>query len=108
MAQSLVSRYSLEEQETIIRWDRTPAPALVYTASPTEAARWKRLGWEVQPVAPHGWQTTVPKKAITLRRLVHGALVKRQVSPEARAAFARRRKTLAGCGTNDTNAPGEG
>jgi len=72
--------YSLEEQETIVRWDRTPAPAMLYTAAPAEAARWRKLGYDVQPLGAHGWQACIPKRAVRFRKLVQGALPQRHVS----------------------------
>ena len=76
-----MSQRTLEEQETIIRWDRTPADAMLYTASPNEAARWRKLGVSVMPLGAYGWQATVPKKAVRIRRLIEGALPVPKASP---------------------------
>lgn len=86
--------YSLEEQETIIRFDRTPADAMLYTASPREAERWRKLGYAVDACGAHGWQARIPKKAVRFRKLTAGAIPKREPS----AAFlemARRKKAPA-------------
>ena len=92
MADSQVLTHrTLIEQETVIRFDRTPAKAIAYTADPGQAARWRKLGWDVKPIRTDGWQAEVPKNAIAFRKLVNGETVKREVSPEAREA---RRKLL--------------
>jgi hypothetical protein len=69
---------SREEQETILRWDETDAPALLWTASPRQAARWQKLGYALN-VEPGGWRAEVPKVAIRpLRRLVDGHVVRQK------------------------------
>jgi len=88
--------YTMEEQETIIRWDRTNRAAMLYTAAPTEAARWRRLGYSVSPQGPHGWQAEVPKKAVRMRKLVDGALPTRKVSSAFIAGRNRRAETNTG------------
>ena len=59
---------SLEEQETIARFDRTDSPASLYTASPTQARRWTRLGYTVTPQGT-GYIAFVPKSCISFRRV---------------------------------------
>lgn len=84
--------YTLEEQETVIRFDRTPADAMLYTAAPAEAAKWRKLGYNVQSADAHGWKASIPKGAVKFRKLVNGILPKKAVS----AAFlASRRKAKA-------------
>ena len=56
-----------QEQETIIRWDRTDDPAILWTAAPGQAKRWERLGYPVTRETG-GWRADVPKKLVTLRR----------------------------------------
>ena len=78
--------YTLEEQETVIRFDRTDAPAMLYTAAAAQAAQWRRLGIDVVPVHGHGWSATIPKAAVKIRRLVNGSIAKRKVSAAFLAA----------------------
>jgi hypothetical protein len=59
---------TLEEQETIARFDRTNGPATLYTASPIQARRWSRLGYPVTPMGV-GYAASVPKNCISFRRL---------------------------------------
>ena len=60
---------TLEEQETIARFDRTDGPASLYTASPSQARRWQRRGYPVQQQRDGGFVASVPKSCITFRKL---------------------------------------
>jgi hypothetical protein len=60
------------EAETIIRWDRESDMALLYTADPSEARRWRALGYDVVEAQTRGWQATVPISAIALLKLKSG------------------------------------
>ena len=55
---------TLEEQETIARFDRTDGPATLYTASRSQARRWSRLGYPITPMGA-GYAASVPKKCIS-------------------------------------------
>lgn len=59
---------TLEEQETIARFDRTDGLASLYTASPSQARRWMRRGYPVTP-SGGGFIAAVPKSCISFRRL---------------------------------------
>ena len=62
------------ENETIIRFDESNAPALLYTASRRTAAGWERLGYVLTVAGrdaagrPHSWRGEAPKAAVRLRR----------------------------------------
>jgi len=78
------------EQETIIRWDRESNHISLYTASPIEAARWRKKGYNVKPVSFHGkdatgWEAEGPPRCITIRRLVNGKI------PTRSGGFSRER-----------------
>ena len=90
---SVKSRLSMQEMETILRFDRTSEPALAYTASPAQAAKWRRLGWTVIQDRPHAWYANVPKNAITLRKLVDGQTVKRRLSESSKLALQGKRRS---------------
>lgn len=75
--------YSLVEQETHVRFDRTDAPAMLYTAAPGQAEKWRKLGYDVRPLGAHGWQASIPKGAVRFRKLVQGALPKRAGNEKA-------------------------
>jgi len=76
-----MTRYTLEEQETILRYDRASDDLHVYTASPPEAAKWKRLGYPLKELSPHSWVAIVPKACLRpLRRLVGGQVPKRRAT----------------------------
>lgn len=62
-----VSR-TLVEQETVVRFDRTGAPAVLWTADINQARRWMARGYPVEPVSG-GWRCRVPKRALTFRVL---------------------------------------
>jgi hypothetical protein len=76
-------RTSREEMDTTICWEPTSDLAALSTANPSEARRWARRGYVVRVLgryrdgSPRTWETTVPRRAITLRRLVAGALPRR-------------------------------
>lgn len=59
---------SLAEQETVIRYDRTGAEAVLWTADLNQARRWAARGYPVEPVSG-GWRAAVPKRALSFRRL---------------------------------------
>lgn len=87
----MAAPYSLEEQETIIRFDRTDALAMLYTAAPAQAERWRKLGYTVEQSGSHGWKARIPKAAVKFRRLHNGQLEKRAPT-EAFLEMARRKK----------------
>ena len=72
------------EQETIIRWDQEERVLLLYTACPSEARRWERLGHSVevfgltQSGEPQGWQARAPLEALRLRKLIDGKVAARR------------------------------
>jgi hypothetical protein len=86
-----VSRTTRVEMETTIRWDAADPLAYLSTACPAEARRWTRRGYEVRVLGrypdgePRTWETTIPRKAVTLRSLVDGGLPMRRRQPEGRA-----------------------
>jgi hypothetical protein len=57
-----------EEQETIIRWDRSGPDAVLYTAAVAEKRRWEARGYAVAALGS-GWTAKVPIRAVSLRRL---------------------------------------
>jgi hypothetical protein len=72
-----------EERETIVRWDETDAPAVLWTASPRQAAKWRKLGYALT-TDPGGWRANVPKAAIRpLRRMVDGQVVRQKGGPRS-------------------------
>jgi hypothetical protein len=89
------AQYTLEEQETIVRFDRTEAPAMLYTAAPAQAERWRKLGYDVKPQGAHGWTCTIPKGAVKFRALVNGILKKKAGNAEALHKARQARKTVA-------------
>lgn len=77
---------TLDEQETIIRFDAAFPDATFYTAHPPTARAWERLGLTLAVVSreggiPTGWQATAPKAAVKVRRLSGGAVAKRRLAP---------------------------
>ena len=50
----------------------------MYTAYPREAARWRRLGFDVTALAG-GWEATGPLQALRLRRVKNGSVIKRRM-----------------------------
>jgi hypothetical protein len=56
------------EQETVVRFDRTEDPAVLYTASASQARRWVRLGYVVTPLSG-GFRAFVPKSCVSFRRV---------------------------------------
>ncbi len=56
------------EAETIIRWDETDGPAVLWTATPSVRREWEGFGF---PVVAHGggWRTTIPKDRISYKTL---------------------------------------
>jgi hypothetical protein len=72
------------EQETIIRWDQEERVLHLYTAYPSDARKWERLGYSVevcgrtQAGEARGWRAQAPLEALRLRKLVGGQVVKRR------------------------------
>lgn len=58
----------MEEQETIVRFDRAGSEALLYTADRNQANRWTRRGYAVRETTG-GWEATVPKRLVSFRRV---------------------------------------
>lgn len=93
-----------EEMETIIRWDGTPDEAFLWTASPRQAARWRRQGYTLTD-KPGGWALRAPKAAIRpLRRLVDGQVVRRKGGSSSAALVLARaaRRNIATMGLRAT------
>jgi hypothetical protein len=61
-------RRSYAEQETIVRFDRSSPMANYWTAAPTMANKWRRLGYLVTADG-FGWRAEAPISAFTFRRL---------------------------------------
>jgi hypothetical protein len=86
------------EQETIIRWDQEERVALLYTAYPTQARQWAKLGYPVeiygrsQAGGPRSWRARVPFEALRWRRMRDGQI---ETRPRGRSIAIRTRK-LAG------------
>lgn len=59
---------TLHETETVIRFDETDDPAVLWTASPRVRKEWEGYGF--RPV-PHGsgWRVEVPKDRISYKTL---------------------------------------
>ncbi len=57
---------ALMECETIIRWDETDAPAVLWTASPKVRREWESYGFSVK-VDGGGWRTEVPVDRISYK-----------------------------------------
>lgn len=60
------------ERETIIRWDDEAKLVTLYTASPTVARKWTRLGHALTAVhhvngQPTGWTGTAELRSVTVR-----------------------------------------
>ena len=76
-----------DEQETVLRFDRSSDAADFYTADGAEARRWTRLGYDVAVVSsragrPTSWRATVPVAAVALLPLRDGQVkVPRWLSP---------------------------
>ena len=64
---------SLEEQETIYRWDAADRVVWGWTAHSTEARRWRALGYPITE-EPGGWRTRFPVEALALLPLKAGAV----------------------------------
>ena len=72
---------SLEEQETIYRWDRQERMLWGWTANRSERARWHALGYPVTQEGA-GWRTRVPMEALALLPLKGGVVqVSRYLAP---------------------------
>lgn len=54
------------EQETILRWDRATDAVSLYTASPYEAAKWRRRGYDTREEGG-GWWATGARGCVTVR-----------------------------------------
>lgn len=79
---------TLAEQETVIRWDREQHVATCYTASPVEAARWRKRGLQVAEYGRDGWQATVPSSWVSVRKPRTTSQASRDAA-RARLAMAR-------------------
>ena len=67
---------SLEEQESILVWNRAEPIVRMWTASPVEVRRWRRAGYGVRQDGV-GWRCEGPKDCVRVRKVKDGALVKR-------------------------------
>ena len=67
---------TLQEQETILIWNRAEPVVRLWTASPGEMRKWKRAGYGVEPEGV-GWRASGPVGCVRLRKVKDGALVKR-------------------------------
>ena len=80
------------ERETIVRWDEEERSLVIYTASPSQAARLGKRGYLLEPISSRegkvtGWEGRAPEGAITFRTLVSGRLRSR---PGPKHGFSRR------------------
>lgn len=65
-----MKREKLQETETLIRWDETDDPAVLYTASAKVRREWESYGYTAVEGDPfHGWTFKVPKDRITYKPL---------------------------------------
>jgi len=88
------------ERETIIRWDCEDRTPVLYTADPSQAKRWQKLGYAVSVFGTHldgtprGWAAQGVAGCVRFRRLKDGALAKRangaQNLPVHRRSFEQR------------------
>jgi hypothetical protein len=85
-----MNRSSMSEMETLYRYDEEERVLLMETANPRVAARWQRLGFDVQPWAhhpggrePRTWRARGPVEAIRLRPVREGQLVKQRAPQHA-------------------------
>ena len=60
------SHQTLMETETLIRFDETDYPAILWTASPRVRREWESWGFEVK-VSGDGWGAEVPKNRISYK-----------------------------------------
>lgn len=77
-----------------MRFDRTDAPAMLYTAAASQAERWRKLGYDVKTLGAHGWQCVIPKGAVKFRKLVQGNLPKRAGSVHGLEKARQAKKAL--------------
>jgi hypothetical protein len=69
------------EQETSYRWDAEERVIWGWTANPSEARRWRALGYLVTE-QPGGWKTQVPVEALALLPMKAGTVqVSRYLDP---------------------------
>ena len=60
------------EAETVIRWDETGEPAVLWTASVAVRNEWRTCGYPVLPMHPTdggGWRVEVPVDRIIFKPL---------------------------------------
>lgn len=63
-------KLTMDERETVIRFDDSAKTCDIYTASPTVARRLIKRGYPMVAEKPWGWRArTVPIKALSFRRL---------------------------------------
>ena len=60
------SEQSKLECETIIRWDDTDSPAVLWTASPKVRKEWESYGFPVEPYGG-GWRVQCPVDRISYK-----------------------------------------
>jgi hypothetical protein len=76
------------ERETIVVYNDGENEAQLWTASPVQAQRWKRLGL-ILTTKGGGWWAAVPKRCVRVR----SPLMKRVLSEKHKAALLRHRLT---------------
>jgi hypothetical protein len=59
---------SKQEAESIIRWDETADPAILWTASVSTRNEWRSWGYPVREDGG-GWRVEVPKDRISFKPL---------------------------------------
>jgi hypothetical protein len=67
---------TLAEQESVVIWNRAESSVQLWTASPVDARKWKRAGYELKQDGL-GWRATGPRGCVRLRKVRDGVLVKR-------------------------------
>lgn len=75
--------FTLPEQESIARWDASSPTLTLYTASPAQAAKWRKLGYPLKPMRHHageptGWQCVLTTSCLKFRKWSNGQVVKRK------------------------------
>lgn len=63
-----LSAQTLIETETVIRFDETDDPAVLWTASPKVRKEWESYGFKTE-IRGGGWRTIAPKDRISYKTL---------------------------------------